>query len=588
MLAFMLLILVAAAYALLVRLNDPGNRFARSYSSMAALQQAKAALIGYAVSYPDTHPNAGPGFLPCPDRNNDGATDGGGCALAPNATTIGRLPYKTLEIGEALDYSGEALWYALADNYRNNPQRAQLNSDVRGNFSVDGADDVVAIIFAPGPALAAQSRGSTVERLDVANYLEDDNANNDLHFVTQSAAVQDAEYREKFNDQLVSISRQELMQAVEKRVLGELARALEDYQSEHAAWPWLSPFADPSRSMFRGRPGVRRGHLAYHYSGDAADAGASGRNRFSTHVAVSWHDLSAAAVSVENKGERFGISTLSADCLNDIDDCDEGGIFPEMSALSPSEKIDCTWSGRDTADCESFSLRVGPVAYQSGTCPPGTLTRTYTIKLPAFTGSAAINMPSASAVRTRDVSLTAAAPDYLPMQAAAIKISDHYVGPVYASSGCSAEPYSLINRGSTAFDADTEGTIAIDNIHYDLDVDNDELPAWFIDNGWQALLYIAYADAEALPGDTRAGQDCAALGKDKGEDACLTVQVNGMPKVNVRAVAINAGVDLTMARPTAVISDYFEGDNSNLDSTFEKKRARPDYNDQTRIIATAP
>ena len=224
LLAFMLVILAGASFVLVSELNEATGQFSREFSSIGALKEAKAALIGYAVTYPETHPGDGPGFLPCPDRDNDGSTDAGACALSPNGTTIGRLPYKTLEISKVADHFGEVLWYAVADNYRNNPKVDQLNSDTLGNFSVDAMNDVVAVIFAPGPPLGTQDRSTDAGKNNVANYLEDDNADNDAMFVTQSADTKDSEYRYKFNDRLITITRQELMKEVERTCFWVMCR----------------------------------------------------------------------------------------------------------------------------------------------------------------------------------------------------------------------------------------------------------------------------------------------------------------------------------------------------------------------------
>src|SRR3989304_4528367 len=69
-----LLLMAGVAACLFVRKLSAGLILAaREYRTAAALNQAREALIGYAVSYPDKiNPDYGPGYLPCPDRNNDG------------------------------------------------------------------------------------------------------------------------------------------------------------------------------------------------------------------------------------------------------------------------------------------------------------------------------------------------------------------------------------------------------------------------------------------------------------------------------------------------------------------------------------
>ena len=58
--------------------------------SLEALAQARNALIGYAISYEERHPGEGYGFLPCPDRGNEGSTPIGACG-ARDTAAIGRI-----------------------------------------------------------------------------------------------------------------------------------------------------------------------------------------------------------------------------------------------------------------------------------------------------------------------------------------------------------------------------------------------------------------------------------------------------------------------------------------------------------------
>lgn len=237
LLAILLVGIVAASFILVSKLNSSVRQYVRQSTSSKTLAEARAALIGYAVNYPEHHPGEGPGYLPCPDINNNGSA-GGSCSLG-GGTSLGRLPWKTLEIEELRDHVGERLWYAVADNYKNNPKvLASLNPDSPGNFSVNGNNDIVAVIIAPGEPVGSQDRGSNP--LDVNNYLEDDNADLDADFVTRASG--------EFNDQVVFITRDELIDVVQKRVLGDVKHVLLDYESVYGAYPWLTPFGDPRAS----------------------------------------------------------------------------------------------------------------------------------------------------------------------------------------------------------------------------------------------------------------------------------------------------------------------------------------------------
>lgn len=139
--------------------------------SIDALARARAALIGYAVSYAESHPGEAYGYLPCPDANNTGSTPIGACG-ARNIGSLGRLPYRTLGLADLRDGWGNCLWYAVAGSVKHNPKPLALNWDSPGQFrplAQDGmelaADSrVVAVVFAPGPALPHQARPASAGR----------------------------------------------------------------------------------------------------------------------------------------------------------------------------------------------------------------------------------------------------------------------------------------------------------------------------------------------------------------------------------------------------------------------------------------
>jgi len=544
LIVLMLLILTAASFALLVGLNSTTSRLVRDSSSMAALQEAKTALIGYAVTYADAHPGYGPGFLPCPDIRGSGAA-GGSCALAPHATTIGRLPYKTLDIPKMTDHSSEVLWYALSDNYRNNP-KGVLNSDTPGNFTVDAADDIVALVFAPGPPVAAQVRGTRAERLNVANYLEGDNADNDASFVT----VQEGADHANFNDRLLTITRQELMQVVEKRVLGDVAKAVLAYREQYGAYPWLSPFDAPAHSEFQGQVGQRQGRLAYHeyesgqrqaakikqpnpktalvdclaaLKGSAARGSRAGKQTFLARPSLSWQNLNPKAVKVIRETLRQGMTVedmsiydspmLSDACQTNSAACKGGRNFSEIKSLIAPEAVKCHWPDaqicryvdpkdyQHIVSCDEINFTIreeAPVFHtdrgRDGSCSP--------IILP----------PEADALRRRDVSLTAAKDSrILPHRRAyRVLISNILNGELYnhKTHECDSGPFEISANMYFYPENITQGKITVHNIPYNLDVGRGELPPWFIKNNWQPLIYLAYAGGEPLPGDPRAGQDC--------------------------------------------------------------------------------
>lgn len=248
MLALLMVFIVASSYVLVNKLNANVRQYTRGSENLAVLNAAKAALLGYAVNYPLDHPGKGPGYLPCPDINTNGKA-GGSCSLGGN-TTIGRLPWRTLKLDHLRDTAGETLWYAVADNFRSNPALDLLNSETPAQFTLDGNTDIAALIIAPGAPVGSQDRDRNEKDIqqEIAHYLESENSDQDEDGYLDGdfiAVDPDPNDPNDFNDIVVAITRRELMQAVEKRVLGEIKSALLRYKKTHHAYPWLSAFADP-------------------------------------------------------------------------------------------------------------------------------------------------------------------------------------------------------------------------------------------------------------------------------------------------------------------------------------------------------
>lgn len=144
--------------------------------SVAALAQARAALLGFAVSYGEAHPaeRYSYGYLPCPDTDNDGSVIG--ACLSKARGVLGRLPYRTLGLADLRDGWGDCLWYAVAGSIKNNPKPDELNWDSPGQFDLvdhggraltvagDPAARAVAVILAPGIARPGQARPSAGQR----------------------------------------------------------------------------------------------------------------------------------------------------------------------------------------------------------------------------------------------------------------------------------------------------------------------------------------------------------------------------------------------------------------------------------------
>jgi hypothetical protein len=236
----MLLVLAATTFYI-ASSNSEGFQFQRDNKTAAALSAAKAALIGYAISYDDTHPPESYGYLPCPDLNPVSAGEGSQttCGSA-QVSTLGKFPWKTLDTETLRDGHGECLWYAVSGKYKNNPKFDGLNPTTLGQLVVktwdgkilaDPTDPAVAVIFAPGYPLNGQSR-EKVAGADVcggnytsSNYLDNDiftSINNsvvspDADAITTFAVAPESAKTESledsFNDRLVFITRREVFAA---------------------------------------------------------------------------------------------------------------------------------------------------------------------------------------------------------------------------------------------------------------------------------------------------------------------------------------------------------------------------------------
>lgn len=244
---FTMIVIFVSLGLWLYQLNLQSLKHERSKQTGLALAEAKAALIGYAVSYDDdpdhTDPDKAYGYLPCPDRSIGQAGEGSDTVCgSQGVTAIGKFPWKNLKMQRIKDGAGECLWYAVSGAYKNNPKISSgLNPNTLGaivviagngaSYLADPADPAVAVILAPGAALGGQSRTSLEGteqcggNYDPINYLDSDVASginnaevSDVPYAnSQMIAAEDSEYTaiqdDAFNDQLVIVKRSEIFAA---------------------------------------------------------------------------------------------------------------------------------------------------------------------------------------------------------------------------------------------------------------------------------------------------------------------------------------------------------------------------------------
>ena len=257
-LILMAFIIGLAVIAYLLHALDPARlRLEQDKKTNFALAIAKEALLAYSantISVAPTPPPtacnlncARPGDLPCPDNDNDGDADTP-CA----ASIVGRLPWKTLGLGDLRDGAGERLWYAVSNQYKNNPRLLPLNSESVGTISSSNSsgnlvydatanNGLAAVIISTGPPLIRTDSATVQNRANIpttafgntiaSNYLDlaflEDNANftegTVNGFISGEVKLGD---RIISNDRVLPITRDEMNEVMETRVQSEVMQAV--------------------------------------------------------------------------------------------------------------------------------------------------------------------------------------------------------------------------------------------------------------------------------------------------------------------------------------------------------------------------
>lgn len=232
LIVFALIGAIAVFSLMLGRLTSLNNASGKRATSLA-LAQAKEALIGWSASH-----STKPGALPCPENTTFIGVPGSegsaqtGCS---NVTvSAGRLAWRTLKIRQVTDDTGEPLWYALSPGFRS---PSTINSGSLGQLTIDGSPNgVVAVIFSPGAPLSGQSRPvpTSADPPDISQYLEGYDLSGHGAFSSTGASG-------AFNDRLLTITRDELFRAVNRRILNELrgdeGSGLIKYYADNGTFP---------------------------------------------------------------------------------------------------------------------------------------------------------------------------------------------------------------------------------------------------------------------------------------------------------------------------------------------------------------
>lgn len=262
LMVMLVIVVMGISAALVGSLSATALKTARQETTAAALAQAKDALIGYAITYGDVYPGEVHGYLPCPDMangNTEGMAETNNCGLK-NISQIGRLPWKKLGLAIVRDGNGECLWYAVSGTYKNMPKTDMMNWDTPGLFEIldasgaTVAQNVVAVVFAPGDTLGSQNRApdgtapACGGNYAASNYLDSDGTLNngavspDANATTQFRLASSPQV----NDRLLYITRLDIWNAMLKRnnfmttlttMTRKAAECLADYGRRNSSGP---------------------------------------------------------------------------------------------------------------------------------------------------------------------------------------------------------------------------------------------------------------------------------------------------------------------------------------------------------------
>jgi hypothetical protein len=217
LLVLFLIVFSVAASVFLSSVNTHSVEVARLLDTRSEMGNAKQALISYAINYHQlgfdyvddaTIQDEGPGRLICPDVDNDSLADST-IALCTDYVR-GRLPETfitggsttvTVTLNDYFSDIDQQFWYVVSPTFKE-IATTTVNHLTTGNLTIDGETGYIAVIIAPGEALAGQDR--IASNTLASNYLEQGNlAGTD--FVNSYPADPD-----NFNDQVIGIKASEL------------------------------------------------------------------------------------------------------------------------------------------------------------------------------------------------------------------------------------------------------------------------------------------------------------------------------------------------------------------------------------------
>ena len=242
LLLLLLVFLIAGTSMMLGTYNNRQETYMRQQAELITqMQQAKEALLAFAANSSVIYnKHRGPGFFPCPDVSapGEGNADDN---CASDAVNLGHLPQYIDVAGDRIFFNSyyaaadQQFWYAVAPYFTYADDEAEADrtaanrtsstpaaSALASRLTLNGTDNIVALIFAPGAPLDFQDRNAN--SVEVSNFLEGTNADADANFSSNTAATPDT-----FNDQIIAITHDELMRYIGSNAANEIKRLLDEY-----------------------------------------------------------------------------------------------------------------------------------------------------------------------------------------------------------------------------------------------------------------------------------------------------------------------------------------------------------------------
>jgi hypothetical protein len=556
LLALLAVIALTASWFLVSQLNAESGSLAaaRKNRNAEVLNRAKQALIGYVAAQAAKSGENNPGAMPCPENPGDFADATGRQGLVGTScgtTTVGRFPWKTLGLDQLRDASGEPLWYVVGPGWGvASGSNTVINSNSTGQLTVDGvANDAIALIIAPGPAIAApaatgctawnQARPTTGIP-DSRNYLECENATG-ASFVTFKAPTVDPVTKtvtQVSNDQVIKITVEDVMPALEAaiahRTEREIVPALKSVYASNAwatnlsaanpLFPYPATFSNPTTASYRGTAGLGAGLLPFFQTQGCTPA---------TDPRCTTATTGGSAFLVFSKSGADTYTSL-IDILNPLN---IGWIRTQSTCSWTAQTYICTGEYSAFPIAVTLRLRVTNVAMGLRTFDASKISCTAVDDAGGGIPSQNIGCAATSVALQSDGS-------------AIVTVTTNWTPSILLSGWGTYANYVI------SFDRAVFGDHAL------LDSSTSSSTGWFVRNEWYRSIYYAVAGghtAAALP---------AAPACTTGAN-CLTV-TNVSPTGAQRAFLILAGRSINgSARPSSTLGDYLEFGNAT--SAYERQ-----------------